>query len=187
MSFLSLILAFSRIFMATFSFVRMCCAIFTLPKVPLPRDLPVQKQSKRIVKKTWILTNYVVPQFGALSVRVACFNCSRALPSGWFLVWRPGWLAVLAPVGGVGIVFGRGHALVVLVATSRRFHLDGCIVGLAPDCRTDSDCLCLLLVMVSRLLPLSARVPSVLWCVLVIKLLVLLVCLESNLRLAQLL
>ena len=40
MSFRSLILAFSRILMATLSFVRMCSAIFTFPNVPFPSDLP---------------------------------------------------------------------------------------------------------------------------------------------------
>ena len=47
MSFLSLILAFSSIFIATFSLVRMCCAIFTFPKVPLPSDLPKQGLSEK--------------------------------------------------------------------------------------------------------------------------------------------
>lgn len=40
MSFLSLIRAFSRILIATLSPVKICSAILTLPKVPLPRFFP---------------------------------------------------------------------------------------------------------------------------------------------------
>jgi len=43
MSDLSLILSFSSILIATCSCVIVCVPILTLPKVPCPRDLPVEK------------------------------------------------------------------------------------------------------------------------------------------------
>ena len=48
MSLRSLIRAFSRILIATFSFVRICSAILTFPKVPLPSDFPMQMRIKLV-------------------------------------------------------------------------------------------------------------------------------------------
>ena len=45
---LSLILSFSRIFIATDSYVKVCVPILTLPKVPWPKDLPNYLQNKLI-------------------------------------------------------------------------------------------------------------------------------------------
>lgn len=74
MSFLSLIRAFSKILIATFSFVRICSANLTFPKVPLPSDFPEQKQIKLVSSNLNFsyrpLTEDVVPKSDALFMRV---------------------------------------------------------------------------------------------------------------------
>ena len=62
--------------MATLSLVKMCSAIFTLPNVPFPSDLPVTWQAmviNLIDFSTIRLTNYIVAQFGSSWMLVGLF------------------------------------------------------------------------------------------------------------------
>lgn len=108
-SLLSLILSFSRIFIATFSPVIVWVPILTLPKVPDPRDLPETRNTLWRFKEEW-LTNYIVANGATLDIISRyCLFCRLSRISG-VLFSIIGWNPILL----VGFREGRVHCRVCI-------------------------------------------------------------------------
>ena len=183
MSFLSLMRAFSRILMATFSFVSIWWAILTLPNVPFPRDLPTQLISvirKEIWKSNFTfefefypeLTNYIVAQLGASGMGVRSFDCwslSRDRISG-LLRWGTRRFGTLSSVGSVGFIFRSINTFVVWISSTLTWlHFCRLVIRLTSQCCwVYCNSVCLLLVVIPWLLTLGCRMRRITRCIFII-------------------
>ena len=129
----------------------------------------------------WIelLTNNIMAKLCSFTMGVTSVNC-WPLSSGWLFMWWTRGFPILPPIGVICFVFWGRCTFIVLVAPCCGIHLRRLVIWLPPYCRIYIDCIGLLLIVVSRLFPLSAWVDGVFRRIFVIELLILLVGLQSH-------